>query len=170
MALNTAFESGDLAHYICKTIEDQMDLLFIAVDVGFETPVQLHASNIQPHSAVWTHLQSHGTCLFCLRRKPEHRLTCGHTICDMCLVRFGSRIVGKECHYEISQCILCVRRGTAIAKIKPDTADVRILSIDGGGIGGVVPLEYLGLLQRALKPSLRIQDLFEEAFGTSSGK
>ena len=77
--------------------------------------------------------------------------------------------MGKECHYLVSKCILCVRRGTVTAKVKPSTADARILSIDGGGVGGVVPLEYLGLLQRALAPGLRIQDLFEEAFGTSSG-
>ena len=29
-------------------------------------------------------------------------------------------------------------------------ADMRILSMDRGGIGGIVPLEYLGLLQQAV--------------------
>jgi len=56
------------------------------------------------------------------------------------------------------------------AKVKPNTAGARLLCIDGGRARRVVPLEYLGLLQENLGSELRIQDLFEEAFGTSSGK
>ena len=55
-------------------------------------------------------------------------------------------------------------------RIKPPTAGSRILSIDGGGIRGVVPLEFLHLLQGILGPSLSLLDLFDQAFGTSSGK
>ena len=53
--------------------------------------------------------------------------------------------------------------------LKPPTAGVRILCIDGGGIRGVIPLEFLGLLQGDIGPECPIQDFFDMAFGTSSG-
>ena len=56
-----------------------------------------------------------------------------------------------------------------MAKVKPATAGVRILSVDGGGIRDVVSLEFLALLQDILDHNLTLQDYFEQAFGTSSG-
>ena len=75
-----------------------------------------------------------------------------------------------EYHFKISSCLLCVDRGSVLAKVLPPTAGVRILTIDGGGICGVIPLEFLQLLQRILGPTIAIQDLFDVVFGTSSGK
>jgi len=147
-----------------------MERLFLGIDLGFETAIQLHASNINRLAPLLKNIISHTTCLFCLRRKPEHILTCRHAICDTCIIRFGSRVVGQEHLFEISWCILCSNSGKLRAKVKPNTAGARLLCIDGGGARGVVPLEYLGLLQENLGSELRIQDLFEEAFGTSSGK
>ncbi|MCJ1473164.1 hypothetical protein MMC13_001815 [Lambiella insularis] len=53
--------------------------------------------------------------------------------------------------------------------VKPPTAGVNILSIDGGGIRGVIPLEFLNRLQKVLGPDCPVQDLFDLALGTSSG-
>lgn len=53
--------------------------------------------------------------------------------------------------------------------LKPPTAGIRILTIDGGGIRGVVPLEFMRKLQDKVGPDCPIQDLFDLAFGTSSG-
>lgn len=44
-----------------------------------------------------------------------------------------------------------------------------ILAIDGGGVRGVIPLEYLVLIQESLSPFCRLQDLVDLAVGTSSG-
>ena len=82
---------------------------------------------------------------------------------------FGLPVRGKECHFKVDTCILCLTQGKLIAKLKPATAGARILSVDGGGIRGVKPLEFLGLLQASVGSSLQVQDLFEQAFGTSSG-
>ena len=83
---------------------------------------------------------------------------------------FGDAVLGKEGHFELSRCILCETRGSVVARLKPATAGARILTVDGGGIRGVVPLEFLQLLQGLIGPNLPVQDLFEQAFGTSSGK
>ncbi|KAL8939686.1 MAG: hypothetical protein Q9216_003226 [Gyalolechia sp. 2 TL-2023] len=64
---------------------------------------------------------------------------------------------------------MCVDEGEVKVRLKPPTAGVRILSIDGGGVRGVVPLESLSLLQNQLGPDLPLDSLFDQAFGTSSG-
>ena len=82
---------------------------------------------------------------------------------------FGHRVQGKDGYREVDNCILCVTRGKLLTRLKPATAGARILSVDGGGVRGVVPLEFLGLLQEQIGSDLQVQDLFEQAFGTSSG-
>lgn len=54
--------------------------------------------------------------------------------------------------------------------LHPPTAGPRILSIDGGGVCGVIPPEFLRLLQKVVRRNCEVQSLFGLAFGTSSGK
>ena len=58
--------------------------------------------------------------------------------------------------------------------MKPPTAGVRLLSIDGGGVRGVLPLQALENLEATLNRltglSGPIQEHFDLALGTSSGK
>ncbi|KAK3167631.1 hypothetical protein OEA41_010758 [Lepraria neglecta] len=169
-AMVQVLNSPMFAEDLCICIEDHMDRLFPAIDLGFETSVQLHTNNIRSFRLQWTQIYSHRTCLFCLRRRPEHVVTCEHAICDTCVAIFGHSIAGKECQFEIDGCILCLTKGRLVARLKPATAGARILSVDRGGVRGVVPLEFLGLLQGHLGSELPVQDLFEQAFGTSSGR
>ncbi|KAH8194108.1 hypothetical protein TruAng_011729 [Truncatella angustata] len=53
--------------------------------------------------------------------------------------------------------------------MKPPTASVRVLSIDGGGTRGRAPLEYLQALQDRLKLPYPVQRNFDMIYGTSSG-
>ena len=169
-ALIQVFDSETVANAWCQNIEDHIEYLFPAVDLGFETAIQLHQNNARSHSVIWAQVKSNRTCLYCLQRGSEHVLTCGHAICDVCLILFGTRLAEEQSRYEMSMCILCAAKGSVTAKVKPATAGARILSIDGGGIRGVIPLEYLHRLQDMLGSRIRIQDLFDVAFGTSSGK
>ena len=82
---------------------------------------------------------------------------------------FSRLVLGSEYTYELGSCPLCSSRWL-IATLKPPTAGVRILSINGGGIRGVVLLEFLGILQNAVRSDCLVRDLFDLAFGTSSGK
>ena len=58
--------------------------------------------------------------------------------------------------------------------MKPPTAGVRLLSIDGGGVRGVLPLQALGNLEATFNRLTGlegpIQQHFDLALGTSSGK
>ncbi len=169
-AITEVLNSPKFAEDMCVCIEEQIDLLFPAFERGVMSSAELHANNLKSHQSQWTQLRHHGTCIFCVRRKPEHILTCEHAICDACVVIFGSSVVGRENYFEIDSCMLCLTKGKLMARLKPKTAGARILSIDGGGVRGVVPLEFLGLLQGLLDADLELQDLFEQAFGTSSGE
>jgi hypothetical protein len=44
-----------------------------------------------------------------------------------------------------------------------------ILAIDGGGVRGGIPLEYLLLVQESLGKDCRIHDLIDLSVGSSSG-
>ena len=76
-------------------------------------------------------------------------------------------MAGLEEHFELTLCLSYSSKSSMITRQKSPTAGVRILSIDGGGIGGVIPLEVLKILQNLIGRTL-LQDLFDEAFGTSS--
>ena len=166
LTLQKSYNSRTLAKYQCECIEYHMEKMFAAIKSESETSSQLHATNVKAHSNQWTYFKSNQTCLFCLRQKPEHFLTCGHALCEICIKIIRIAQSGKELHFEVSSCVLCLSQGKLIARLKPATAGCRILSIDGGGIRGVVPLEFLDLLQKLIDCPL--QDLFDLAVGTSS--
>ena len=157
--------AGDVDN-LCKVIEHYLETLFSSLDFQLETVAQAHAENLAFLSPVLTLPKTYTPCLFCLRRKPEHVLTCDHAICDVCVKIFGCTVPGNETDYVLSKCILCAEKGYLVTRLKPLTAGVCILSIDGGG---VVPLEFLRLMQETLGDELPVQDLFDQAFGTSSG-
>ena len=119
---------------------------------------------------LWRGIRSNRTCLFCICRPPEHLLACGHSICDTCLKILGEEISEYEYYFNVSICPLCGDSVCLSGKVRPPTAGIRVLTIDGGGICGVIPLEFLQLLQRLLGPSIPIQDCFDMVVGTSSGK
>ena len=128
----------------------------------------LHRNQIQALNILWRQTYSNRTCLSCLRRSPEYTFSCGHAICDTCTQIFGIPTLRNEFEYQFDNCLICYN-GVLQVTIKPPTAGVRILSIDGGGVRGVVPLEFLALLQDLVGPDCPIQSLFDLAFGTSSG-
>lgn len=97
-------------------------------------------------------------------------LSCEHAICEVCVRIFGDPLPENEFCYMVSSCVLCVQKGTLSTRLKPPTAGARILAIDGSGVRGVIPLEFLGLLQDLMGFDLHLQDFFKQAFGTSSGK
>jgi hypothetical protein len=109
------------------------------------------------------------TCISCLTGPPQHVLMCGHTLCDLCVQRFGNAVTGEESCYLLDTCVICEAHAKLTVYLKPATAGVRMLNIDGGGVRGVVPLEFLTRLQKELGPRARVQDFFDMAFGTSAG-
>ncbi|XTI90368.1 FabD/lysophospholipase-like protein [Cenococcum geophilum] len=115
------------------------------------------------------------TCFSCLSEHPEHPLPCGHVLCTLCIRSAGER--HGKCFSLLSQCPLCPpsppkqdnSRYPWLISFKPPEAGVRIMTLDGGGIRGIVELVILRKLQEELGAELPIQTFFDLIVGTSAG-
>ena len=168
-ALNAAHSMAPAAQHQCRVIRDKFVDYFVAMRISQKSAAYVHYETLRYFKSTWMQLRSNQTCFSCSMRNPEHTLSCGHTICDTCVQIFARPVLEGEYHFILEQCLLC-SLGTLRVTLKPPTAGTRILSIDGGGVRGVVPLEFLSILQDAIGPECQLQDLFDLAFGTSSGK
>ncbi|UPX14192.1 uncharacterized protein EKO05_0004682 [Ascochyta rabiei] len=114
---------------------------------------------------------SHSVCFCCLSEPPEHSLPCGHVLCTPCVKTYGQQHSRTE--VDIQKCPLDIQPARVYQPwriyFKPKSAGVRILTLDGGGIRGIVELEILRSIEEALGNGLRIQNFFDLVVGTSTG-
>ncbi|KAL9618157.1 MAG: hypothetical protein Q9160_007107 [Pyrenula sp. 1 TL-2023] len=116
---------------------------------------------------------SHTACYCCLIAPPEHALPCGHVLCSPCIQAYG--ISRGRCIVELSYCPLHQKdpEGQFHIRwpvfIKPPGAGIRIMSLDGGGVRGIVELTILQQIEMALGTGLPIQAFFDLIIGTSTG-
>ncbi|KAI1181803.1 hypothetical protein F5B17DRAFT_240233 [Nemania serpens] len=69
------------------------------------------------------------TCIFCMVRPPIHTLECKHRLCSSCVV-----ICGREADpwaFRVLRCPLCQVLNEVVFYIRPPTAGLRVLSLDG---------------------------------------
>ena len=134
-----------------------------------EISSQVHCHNIKRQNQFWTGIRSNSTCLTCLRRSPEHPQPCGHSICDTCTEVLGESKPHAEYEFIVNQCVPCGKSASLNVRLKPPTAAPRLLSIDGGGPRGIIPLENLEILQEFLGFDLPLHEMFDLSVGSSSG-
>jgi hypothetical protein len=87
------------------------------------------------NSGVTVASYDHTTCFCCLNDIPLHVLQCGHIICQKCVENYSQASVCGN-FLSVSNCPLCYKTGDCWdpswkAKVKPPTAGLRILSLDG---------------------------------------
>jgi hypothetical protein len=118
-------------------------------------------------------LKGNKTCLVCLQSVPDHVLPCGHGYCDSCVKDFGEPSQNYECAIVVHRCVLCQSSFHdeihQVVKFKPRCAGIRVLTLDGGGIRGIVELAILGKLHDRVGLEVPIRDLFGLIMGTSTG-
>ena len=110
------------------------------------------------------------TCLLCLQSNVHlHTLPnprCRHQICRLCILT-RKKILGST---EKVVCPFCCCE--SIVELKQvgqhSHSGLRILSLDGGGVRGLIELRVLCKLEQQFKP-LRVADLFDVIIGTNIG-
>lgn len=133
-----------------------------------ESSSGLHLQTLR--ALAWgTKFQLSTLCLICLRSSPQHAHTCGHTVCDECVRRHGRPISGLYYSFRLQSCLVCCSSEPLTVRQVPPSAGHRVLTLDGGGVGGCISLEALAALQDRLGLPYPLQDEFDLAIGTSSG-
>jgi hypothetical protein len=133
--------------------------------------IAVHLRTLQRMRDQFANMKTNRFCLCCLMRMPEKVLKCGHSICDPCVAIFGERNP-HQYKYSLSTCMLCGFQGyDQRFSLIPPTAGIRMLSFDGGGVRGIVPITILRYIEKKLAPfNCNLCDFFDGVFGTSTGK
>jgi hypothetical protein len=98
----------------------------------------------------WSGWELPTACLFCLCRLAEHQLPCRHAICDTCVTIFGRPTCGVEYHQDLVRCPLCQKPSQLTVRQLPPTKRPVVVTLDGGGIRGMITLGLLRALERRL--------------------
>lgn len=116
-------------------------------------------------------ISSEDTCFSCNSRRPQYGLPCIHSVCQNCVLIFGTTSSEDSHLIHLNECLLCGAdtHGFCV-RVKPDTASVRVLSFDGGGTRGLASLGFFQVLQDSVGLPYPVQRNFDVVYGTSSGK
>ncbi|MAD81884.1 MAG: hypothetical protein CL912_02880 [Deltaproteobacteria bacterium] len=167
-----ATSTNSSGEVICGKIEAQMIQMFSFMKFEGNSAAILRLQCLREDSGSWQLLKSNVDCFICLQRKPEHITECGHGLCDFCIriPNFSKPMKGREYCYEIDNCPQCQREIHFQARTLPPTCRIRFLGIDGGGSRGIVSLGFIEALREALGLNYPVQENFDYAIGTSSGR
>ncbi|OJD27443.1 hypothetical protein ACJ73_01171 [Blastomyces percursus] len=154
---------------VCKMVEAEIDRFLSSMEGEHRLSAELHQEQLMSQSALFYQVRSDHTCLWCRFRKPEHRPSCGHGLCDVCVRRYGDPAPDVEYRLTIRLCFLCLSRVPLVIDLVPPTKRISILTIDGGDVRGIIPLEFLLLVQEKLGRDCPVVDLCDLIMGTSSG-
>ncbi|KAH0565196.1 hypothetical protein GP486_001412 [Trichoglossum hirsutum] len=122
---------------------------------------------------IWKVTKSNKTCFTCLQAVPDHILSCGHGYCPDCVKEFGRKSSYYEYGIVMESCPLCQTEWhdlhPQLIRLKPKCAGVRILTLDGGGVRGIIELTILERLEQRIGLRTPIRELFDLVMGTSTG-
>lgn len=165
-----------LLRILRKLVQSLSDATIGSPQLELEKAHEIHRTRIL--TPFFKHLHtsqsfiSHTACYACLMAPPEHPLPCGHVLCTPCIKGYGSQ--RGLTLWEIQQCPQHYDDQDGMFStiwpiyIKPPGAGVRIMSLDGGGVRGIIELCYLQAIERSIG-SLPIQLFVDLIVGTSTG-
>lgn len=120
----------------------------------------------------WSKVYSYKSCFICLSSLPDHVLPCGHALCEACVLDFGIPPEnGSQTEMAFEKCVLCGEswRPPQLIQLKPECAGVRILTLDGGGVHGILELALWQLVEKETGLGLPISRYFDLVMGTNTG-
>jgi hypothetical protein len=124
-----------------------------------------HRSCLAKFASIWRTVHTNVTCLCCLARSPDNNvLTCEHALCGTCIITNTCTSLTEPWTFPLSHCPLCTLPNDLVFHLKPSTAGVRALCIDGESPNDILVLKAL---ERKLPAP--ISTFFDLAFGNGSG-
>lgn len=110
-------------------------------------------------------------CAGCFFTYWDDVLPCGHGFCKRCTHNYYPQWT-QSARLQFKSCPVCQEEwiNPQEVKIQPPTAGGRILSLDGGGVKGVIGLEVLHAINALIGEQIPLHNLFDMAVGTSIGK
>lgn len=130
--------------------------------------IDWHQENLLEFKSDWIAIRSADSCFVCFQGRPVHALPCGHIVCRKCVRMFG--VQSDSWNFDIQHCFLCGLETPGIGvRDKPPTATINLLSIDGGGARGIIPLVFLQVLEEKIGLQYPVQENFHYIVATSSG-
>jgi hypothetical protein len=147
-------------HRCFENLAVQMTASRSSADIRKDCMQRFHQQYAQSFSST--------VCMVCLFRPPEHMLSCRHSVCENCLAIFGRPSHHAEYQIELSQCPICNDECGIVFRQLPPTKHPIILSLDGGGVRGIIQLGLLMVLETRLGVS--IAEVVDLCIGTSVGK
>ncbi|PNS15041.1 hypothetical protein CAC42_2270 [Sphaceloma murrayae] len=119
-------------------------------------------------------LFSHSSCFVCLMHVPSHPLPCGHVLCSACVKAFGkphgrSTVIVSHCPLHDDSHPWTRWQDSVHIYFKPKGVGTRVLSLDSGGIRGIVQLEILKEIEEALGNQIPIACFLDLIVGTGTG-
>jgi hypothetical protein len=151
----------------CVNILDQFIMSFAQLGPK-KTSSAIRRESIARFYHRWGGLHSTTTCFSCMCRPPEHMLPCRHAICDTCVVLFGTASSRAEYHTDLSKCPICEASLQLTVRRLPPTKGPILVSLDGGGVRGILQLGLLRELERRLG-GISIAQFSDSCTGTSVG-
>lgn len=127
----------------------------------------------QKYTRQWRLITSNTTCLACLQEVPENVLQCGHAYCVQCVRELGKESDTFESAWTFEVCSLCCSQTgdnySHLVREKPRCAGARILTLDGGGVRGIIELALIREVEARLGLEIPFRDYFDLIIGTSTG-
>jgi hypothetical protein len=162
------YQAGKTIEELVGVVECRLVEQFELLDRTGQSSLEFRREQLRASSGRICQIRSNEICLVCLFRVAQHRLDCGHTLCDLCAQLFGTPAPDIEYKFTIDACLCCLYQRPLVIDVLPPTMNPTVLAIDGGGVRGVIPLEFLILVQESLG-CCPLQDLIDLGVGTSSG-
>jgi len=102
---------------------------------------------------------------------PEKVLDCGYVLYNICIKIYRRQLSSTKYNYYLLFYILCALPYRASNfQFIPPSASIHILSIDSGGIRGVISLIFLIYIKQTLSNfGYLLREYFNLIYGTSTG-
>lgn len=161
-----------------KAPSSRLQWRILAAEIHRENLAELRSLNGFPHISeglILHDIRQTNVCYGCFFGRAEYRLPCDHVICEYCVQDFDDTPIHKRYPSWVvhDSCIICQatdHKWPYKIQIKPDLAGVRVLSLDGGGVRGIVEITTLLRLQHLIGLGIPIGQLFDLVIGTSAGR